>query len=170
MPGINPPMASSGGGHAQPPYSPAQQHLMLTEAEVLRHQLRLRDSHIAELTQTIHQRDLTIAELEVHLEYAKGDTQAVLKSVALLSRLLDGGPSQKTLFSGSLSGRSSQGNADLIETKQIFDPCEVYDHLPGHGLATKGTSNVVLEEDLCTNKSHDHLDTNGYGRPVHLKW
>jgi hypothetical protein len=71
-------------------YSPTQQETLPTEAHLLRHQLHLLNSHVHQLEQRLQRRDVTISKLEAHLEHANTDAQAALKTVALLSALLNG--------------------------------------------------------------------------------
>jgi hypothetical protein len=129
---------------------------MSAEVERLRHQLHLRDLRISELTQRVHGRELDISKLEVHLEHAMADTQAVLKSVALLSRLLGGLPSQETILSSSSSGRSSQEYADVAKEEQRLDPSKVHHRIQGNRIVNRCTPVAVLKENCGVNGVHEH--------------
>jgi hypothetical protein len=115
MSSFNPPIRNSGAiSHQthdienQDSNAPSQLHYRATKVELLRHQLRIQDSHITKLTQSVHRRDLAIAKLEAHLENARTETQAALRAVMLLSGLQGWPSSERASLPDLLNGLPSQ--------------------------------------------------------------
>jgi hypothetical protein len=118
--------ASNGGRGSRPPICPGP-------VDVFQYDSYQRNTRIDELEVELHRRDLAIARLEIHLEHAKIETQAVLRTI--------------TLLSGLPHGHTYQNTAETIIAERAPEPSTKEQHLLiNHTSSHSPTTGLAVEK------------------------